>query len=130
MPQVPAGLCDPVGGGHGLIGLLLALEHRRRTGKGMCVEMPLVAGGCSISAEQVIEFSAYGNLLERQGNRSPVAAPQGTYLTADLLRDGRQDRWVAVAVETDEQWHGLRGALGHPEWSADPALDSHQGRAR
>jgi crotonobetainyl-CoA:carnitine CoA-transferase CaiB-like acyl-CoA transferase len=31
---------------------------------------------------------------------------------------------VAIAVESDEQWRGLRRAMGEPEWARDPALDT------
>ncbi|MHB8463346.1 MAG: CaiB/BaiF CoA transferase family protein [Acidimicrobiales bacterium] len=127
-PQVPGAPCDPIGGGHGLIALLLALEVRRRTGKGMLVEAPLVGGALCVSAAQVVEYSAYGHLIERQGNRDPSRAPQGLYLTADLLPDGRQDRWVAIAVETDAQWEQLIEAIGSPPWAAEAAYATLDGR--
>jgi crotonobetainyl-CoA:carnitine CoA-transferase CaiB-like acyl-CoA transferase len=31
---------------------------------------------------------------------------------------------VAIAVESDAQWRGLRRAMDEPEWSRDPALDT------
>jgi crotonobetainyl-CoA:carnitine CoA-transferase CaiB-like acyl-CoA transferase len=127
-PQVPGAPCDPIGGGHGLIALLLALEVRRRTGKGMLVEAPLVGGALCVSAEQVVEYSAYGHLIERQGNRDASRAPQGLYLTADLLPDGRQDRWVAIAVETETQWQQLIEAIGSPSWAGEAAYATLDGR--
>jgi crotonobetainyl-CoA:carnitine CoA-transferase CaiB-like acyl-CoA transferase len=33
-----------------------------------------------------------------------------------------------VAVATDEQWVGLRDALGRPDWATDPALATADGR--
>jgi crotonobetainyl-CoA:carnitine CoA-transferase CaiB-like acyl-CoA transferase len=80
------------------------------------------------AAEQVVEYSAYGNLIERQGNRGPGAAPQGAYRSADVDESGAQDRWIAIAVETDDQWGRLRSTLGSPDWAADPALATAQGR--
>ena len=84
--------------------LLLALEHRRRTGEGVLVEAAMVDAALSISAEQIIEYSAYGALLERAGNRGPTAAPQNLYRCADIDEFGRLDSWVAIAVATDDQW--------------------------
>ena len=52
----------------------MALEHRRRTGEGQLVEVPLVEPALNIAAEQVIEYSAYGRVLTRSGNRGPAAA--------------------------------------------------------
>ncbi|MFF0499865.1 CoA transferase [Nocardia aobensis] len=126
--ELPNGPCDPIAGMHATAALLLALEHRRRTGSGMLLEVPMVAGALGIAAEQIVEFSAYGNLICRTGNRGLTGAPQNLYLSADTNDSGKQDRWVAVAVESDAQWRGLRTALGEPAWAADPHLDSAQGR--
>ena len=41
-PQIPNGPCDPIAGTHATAALLLALEHRRRTGKGTLVELSLI----------------------------------------------------------------------------------------
>jgi crotonobetainyl-CoA:carnitine CoA-transferase CaiB-like acyl-CoA transferase len=115
-------LCDAIGGLHGLFALALALEHRRRTGEGQIVEVPLVEPGLNLAAEQVIEYSAHGRLLTREGNRGPAAAPQGVYACAG------EGSFLALAVASDQQWRGLRAVLGAPTWSADPALDRHPGR--
>ena len=82
----------------------------------------------NIAAEQVIEHSAYGALLQRAGNRGPGAAPQNIYRCADIDEFGRADSWVAIAVTTDEQWTALRTALGNPAWATDPVLSTHAGR--
>ena len=127
-PVTLYGPADPIGGCHGLIGLLLALEHRRLTGKGTLVEAPQVGGVLNLAGEQVVEFSAYGALLSRTGNRSPWAAPQNTYLCADADADGLHDSWVVISVEHDDQWVALRDALGQPPWSKAPELDVARGR--
>jgi crotonobetainyl-CoA:carnitine CoA-transferase CaiB-like acyl-CoA transferase len=127
-PFEPYSLGDPNAGVHALNGLLLALERRRRTGKGVFVEAAMVDAALSISAEQVIEYSAYGALLDRAGNRGPTAAPQNLYRAADIDEFGRHDSWVAVAVATDDQWRYLRDALGSPSWAADPILSTAAGR--
>ena len=127
-PYEPYSIGDPNAGVHALNALLLALEHRRRTGEGVLVEAAMVDAALSISAEQVIEYSAYGALLERAGNRGPTAAPQNLYRAADIDEFGRLDCWVAIAVVTDEQWVRLRGALGSPSWATDPALSAASGR--
>lgn len=121
MPLV-VNLCDAIGGLHAFFALALALEHRRRTGAGQLVEVPLVEPGLNLAAEQVIEYSAHGRLLSREGNRGPYAAPQGVYACAG------EGSFLALAVATDDQWRGLRAALGDPAWSADPALATHAGR--
>jgi crotonobetainyl-CoA:carnitine CoA-transferase CaiB-like acyl-CoA transferase len=115
-PYEPYSVGDPNAGIHALNALLLALEHRRRTGQGVLIEAAMVDAALNIAAEQVIEYSAYGALLEREGNRGPTAAPQNLYRTNEIDEFGREDCWVAVAVATDEQWAGLCAALERPDW--------------
>ncbi len=122
LPLVMRGVCDPVGGMNATLALLFALEHRKRTGEGQLVEVPLVEGALNLAAEQVIEYSAYGALLTRAGNRGPCAAPQGVYRCAG------EDAHVALAVLTDEHWQALRVLMSDPEWARDPALASVAGR--
>ena len=128
LPFEPYCVGDPNAGLHALVGLLLALEHRDRTGEGGLVEAAMVDAALNVTAEQVIEHSAYGALLQRTGNRGPMAAPQNLYLSADEDHKGRRDSWVAIAVETDDQWAALGRALGEPGWALDPALATTAGR--
>lgn len=127
-PYDPYSVGDPNAGMHSLNALLLALEHRRRTGQGVLVEAAMVDAALSVAAEQIIEHSAYGALLERAGNRGPAAAPQNLYRAADIDEFGRPDSWVAIAVATDEQWLKLCGAIGSPSWATDPELTTAAGR--
>jgi crotonobetainyl-CoA:carnitine CoA-transferase CaiB-like acyl-CoA transferase len=120
-PLVVRGVCDPVGGMTAVFALLLALEERQRTGQGQLVEVPLVEGALNLAAEQVIEYSAYGKLLMRSGNRGPYAAPQGVYRCAE------KDEYIALAVATGAQWNALC-ALVAPEWADDPQLATVEGR--
>ena len=127
-PVEPYAVGDPNAGVHGLNALMLALAHRRRTGEGVRIEAAMVDAALNVAAEQVIEYSAYGNLLQREGNRGPTAAPQNLYRTSELDEFGRPDDWVAIAVATDEQWASLVAALGYPEWAAGDELASVTGR--
>jgi crotonobetainyl-CoA:carnitine CoA-transferase CaiB-like acyl-CoA transferase len=122
LPLVVRGACDPLGGMHAVFALLMALEHRQRTGEGQLVEVPLLETALNVAAEQVIENTAYGALLERDENRGPVSAPQGVYACAG------DDAFVAVAVETDAQWASLCRAMGNPAWTRDDSLATAAGR--
>jgi crotonobetainyl-CoA:carnitine CoA-transferase CaiB-like acyl-CoA transferase len=127
-PYEPYSVGDPNAGVHALNALLLALEHRRCTGQGVLVESAMVDAALNIAAEQVIEYTAYGALLQRAGNRGPTAAPQNLYRTADIDELGRLDCWVAIAVATDDQWAALCAGLGQPAWATDPRLAGADGR--
>lgn len=127
-PYEPYSVGDPNAGIHALNALLVALEHRSRTGQGVLLEAAMVDAALSVAAEQLIEYSAYGALLERDGNRGPTAAPQNLYRTNEIDEFGRADCWVAVAVTTDEQWTGLCEAVGRADWATDPELSNTAGR--
>jgi crotonobetainyl-CoA:carnitine CoA-transferase CaiB-like acyl-CoA transferase len=88
----------------------------------------MVESALNVAAEQVVEWSAYGNLMEREGNRSPLAAPQGLYPCAGGMPG--MEKWLALSVASDEQWRALRSALGDPEWATDSTFDSRVGRRR
>ncbi len=130
LPFEPYCVGDPNAGLHALYGLMLALEHRETTGEGGLVEAAMVDAALNVAAEQAIEFSAYGSLLGRGGNRGPTAAPQNLYKVAGPDEHGRDDGWVAIAVATDEQWVSLCRVVGQSEWTADPGLASRAGRTR
>jgi crotonobetainyl-CoA:carnitine CoA-transferase CaiB-like acyl-CoA transferase len=115
-PTMPRAPCDPLGGLHAFFAALVALVHRDQSGTGSLVESALLETALNVAAEVVIEQSATGNPVPRCGNRSPVFAPQGVYQCAD-------GQWIAISVETVEQWHALRHWLGDPEWAADPSLE-------
>ena len=121
-PRIQRGPCDPLAGMHGAFALLVALAERDATGRGVHVEVPMVEGALNAAAEQVIELTAYGNLMGREGNRSAAAAPQGLYPCRG------EDRWLALSVATDAHWEALKGELGRPAWADDARLDGRDGR--
>jgi crotonobetainyl-CoA:carnitine CoA-transferase CaiB-like acyl-CoA transferase len=123
-PRIPRGPCDPLAGMHSAFAMLAGLRRRDETGEGCFVEVSMVESALNAAAEQVVEFTAYGNLISRLGNRSRDAAPQGLYQCAGT------ERWLAISIATDEQWRRLKSALQEPDWANDSDLDSHEGRAR
>jgi crotonobetainyl-CoA:carnitine CoA-transferase CaiB-like acyl-CoA transferase len=121
-PQVPRGPCDPLAGYHALFATMVALWRRQQGHGGCMVEAAMAESALNAAAESVVDFSAYGVLLERSGNRSSDAAPQGLYACRGT------EEWLAISVESDEQWQGLIAALGNPEWAARDDLQTMAGR--
>ena len=105
-PRIPRGPCDPLAGAHAAFAVLVALEERRRTGIGAFVESTMVEAAMNVAAEQVIEWTANGVELQRQGNRAPGFVPQGLYSCRG------DEQWLAVSVATDEQWKALVDVAG------------------
>src|SRR5207244_12905403 len=106
----------------GATGRWVALWERERPGEGVFLESTMVEAALNCAAEQIVEYTAYGNVMMRSGNRSPQAAPQGVYACPGF------EQWLAISVATDDQWDGLRQALGNPAWADDPQLSTHAGR--
>jgi crotonobetainyl-CoA:carnitine CoA-transferase CaiB-like acyl-CoA transferase len=106
---------------HAVFAAILALMERDQFGGGRLVETAMVEAVLNAAAEQVVEFSAAGRTLGRDGNRGPVAAPQGVYPCAGV------DEWIAVAVVTDDHWRALGTLLDDQPWAGD-SLDSVAGR--
>ena len=85
----------------------------------------MVDAALNVAAEQVIEHSAYGSLLQRDGNRGPTAAPQNLYRTANSTRSadpttGWRSRWPPTS--SGRTW-SLRSATrsGRPtSWRRTP----------
>jgi crotonobetainyl-CoA:carnitine CoA-transferase CaiB-like acyl-CoA transferase len=123
-PISPRGACDPLAGAHAAFALLAALAHRDQTGEGFLVEVPMIEVAVNVTAEQLLEYQRTGEVLTRDGNRGPHAAPQNVYACAGV------EQWLALAVATDQQWDALRDVLGRPAWADDRELGSHAGRRR
>jgi crotonobetainyl-CoA:carnitine CoA-transferase CaiB-like acyl-CoA transferase len=121
-PRIQRGPCDPLAGMHAAFATLIALGERDATGEGHLLECTMVEGALNAAAEQIVESSAYGNVMQREGNRSPWAAPQGLYACRG------DEQWLALSVTSDAQWGALVGLLENPTWATDASFDHHTGR--
>ena len=123
-PHNQRGPSDPNAGMHAAFAAILGLTYRRKTGTALDIETPMIEGALNAAAELVLEYSAHGNLLQRQGNRSNFAAPQNVY----ACKSEGTESWLAVSVTTDQEWENLKAALGSPNWAKAENLNSHWGR--
>lgn len=121
-PHNQRGPCDPNGGVHAAFGAMCALELRARDGRGRVVEAPFIEVALNVAAEAIVEYSTRGVVQMREGNRAPHTAPQGIYPCRG------DEQWLALAVETDEQWDALVACLGAPEWATDAQYSTLAGR--
>ena len=109
-PQLATGYAygDPVAAVAAAGASLAALLQRRRTGRGQHVDLAQFDVLVAMIGEAFVEWSLSGSEPQQHGNRRPGCAPHGAY---PCLGD---DHWVAIAVETDAQWRGLRRAMQEP----------------
>jgi crotonobetainyl-CoA:carnitine CoA-transferase CaiB-like acyl-CoA transferase len=114
-PIIPGGFVDPAVGVHAATALVAAFEHRDRTGEGQLVEMPMIEVAAAMTAEQVAEYTAYGELLGRRGEH-------GVYRC-----EGEGEQWVALHSPSDPLPAQARAAWcaeRPPEQAAKELLDA------
>jgi len=118
-PMPPAGwgysYLDHSTGYYGAILILAALLQRRRTGRGCYVDLSQTETGLMLSGTATLEAQLTGNPTTRHGNRMQAAAwaPHGAYPCRGT------DEWIALAIQSDEQWTALTAELGSPDWMRD-----------
>lgn len=110
---------------HAALAVLAALRHRNRTGRGQFIDMAQYESTISMLGTSVLQYTALGSVPTRPGNRSTWAAPHGVFRCA-----AGDDRWCAVAVETEDEWLGLCHAMGDPPWSKESRFQTMAGRKK
>ncbi|MCC7365694.1 MAG: CoA transferase [Dehalococcoidia bacterium] len=107
---------DHVSGLTSLCGVLLALEHRDRTGEGQVVEYSMAETVAGQIPEAFIEYGCTGVVPGPIGNRDRSLCPHGIYPAAGL------DRWIAIVVQSEAEWDALVLLMGSPAQLARPEL--------
>ena len=97
--------------------LIAALDHRQRTGEGQNIDFGQLEAALHATETMLLDYTVNGREQEALGARHPEYAPHGTYRCA--ARGADDDRWIAIACTTDEEWRALTAVAGHPEWAAD-----------
>ena len=108
-------------GNNAAFALLLALYRRKRTGKGMRVDLSMQETGVSCIGPAILEAQR-GIARPRLGCSHLWKSPHNIYACAG------NDRWIAIAVSSDAEWAALKQAMGAPAWSQDARYGSVKGR--
>ena len=101
-------LADYMSGLYGAVGVLLALRHRDRTGRGQYIDIGLYEAVFRMLDEMAPVYGRTGKVRGREGAGTANACPHGHFQTRD-------NRWVAIACTTDKMFGRLAGAMGKPE---------------
>ncbi len=111
LPEIP--YADYTAAEHTAFAIMAALAYRARTGKGQFIDISQSETLTSTIPEAIMDYTVNGRIGERIGNQDAMMSPHGCYPCAG------DDRWIAIAVSTDEQWHALCETLERPAWLAD-----------
>ena len=112
IPEIP--YADYVAAEHTAFAIVAALLHRARTGVGQFIDVSQAETVSSTIPEALMDYTVNGRIGERIGNRHTTTAPHGCYPCRG------EDRWIAIAVETDGQWRSLCEVLGIAAVGQDP----------
>lgn len=110
----------------GIIGILAALDHRRRTGEGQYIDLSQFEASTLVLDAGVIDAANTSRVQGPLGNRDLQYAPHGVYPCADDHTGG--DRWIAIAVTDDDQWRRLALLMDRQDWLESEALCDASGR--
>ncbi|MSP58822.1 MAG: CoA transferase [Myxococcales bacterium] len=114
-------IADLVSGFYALIGILVALHARQRTGRGQHVDVSMLDGQIALLTYQAGIHFATGKNPSRMGNRHPSIAPYETYRT--------DDGWLNIAVGNDALWRSFAAkVLKDPALAADPRFVTNSAR--
>ncbi len=109
-PVVPgtAPLGDYMSSLYGAIGIMLALRHREKTGRGQVIDVGIYEAVFRQLDEIAAAYGMFGKVRQREGAGSFVAVPHGHFQTKD-------NKWVAIACTTDKMFQRLAEAMKKPE---------------
>jgi formyl-CoA transferase len=99
-------IADMIAGLYALVGILVALHARERTGRGQHVDVSMLDGQISLLTYHAASYFATGKVPARRGNQHPSITPYETYRASD--------GFVNIAVGNDGQWRAFCAAVGAP----------------
>lgn len=111
--DVACGMC-------GAFGILAAVMHWRRTGRGQAVETTLIDTMFNLMAAKVAEHAVEQREPARAVNL-PIAAPSRHYRAGD-------GRWFSVSVISDAAFRRFCDAIDRPAWVDDPRYATNAAR--
>ncbi|HRB11000.1 MAG TPA: CoA transferase, partial [Ottowia sp.] len=119
--RVGVSIGDTLAALHGVIGVLLALYHRKaHGGPGQVIDVALHEAVFNCMESLIPEYSAFGTVRQPAGSALPGIAPSNAYPC--------QDGWVLVAGNGDSIFKRLMQAIGRADLAAAPDLADNAGR--
>jgi formyl-CoA transferase len=125
--RVGVSIGDTLASLHGVIGVLMALQHRHASasaqapkGRGQVVDVALYEAVFNCMESLLPEYSAFGAVREPAGSALPGIAPSNAYACVD--------GWVLVAGNGDSIFKRLMTAIGRADLAGDAQLADNTGR--
>jgi formyl-CoA transferase len=119
--RVGVSIGDTLAALHGVIGILMALRERERSGLGQVIDVALYEAVFNCMESLLPEHSAFGVVREPAGSALPGIAPSNAYRCAD-------GGYALIAGNGDSIFRRLMSAIGRDDLGQDPALAGNAGR--
>jgi formyl-CoA transferase len=119
--RVGVSIGDTLAALHGVIGVMMALYHRKANGgPGQVIDVALHEAVFNVMESLIPEYSAFGVVREAAGSALPGIAPSNAYPCTD--------GWVLVAGNGDSIFKRLMAAIGRRDLADAPDLADNAGR--
>ncbi|WP_293901226.1 CoA transferase [Phenylobacterium sp.] len=122
-PPARAGISigDSLAAMHAVMGILMALHARERTGKGQVIDAALYESVLGVMENLITEYDITGYVRERSGSVLPGIAPSNAYPCAN-------GEMILIGGNGDNVYARLTEAMGRPDLKADPKFVDHASR--
>ncbi len=136
--RVGVSIGDTLAALHGVIGILLALQHRAASGVGQVIDVALYEAVFNCMESLLPEYSAFGAVRGPAGSALPGIAPSNAYRCKDEA--SRElgpascgaatsvGAYVLIAGNGDSIYKRLMKTVGRDDLGQDPALAGNTGR--
>jgi formyl-CoA transferase len=124
-PPARAGISigDSLAAMHAAMGVLMALHHREKTGRGQVIDAALFESVLAVMENLVTEYDLTGYVRERSGSILPGIAPSNAYPCAG-------GELILIGGNGDTVYARLTEAMGRPELKTDPRFLDHAARGQ
>lgn len=113
-------IADLTAGMNAVMGILMALRVKEKTGEGQSIDVSMMEGQMSLLGVMIGNYLADGKLPLPMGTAYSALLPYQTFHTA--TKD------IALAVGSEKLWNIFCPAIGHPELATDPRYRTNRDR--
>jgi crotonobetainyl-CoA:carnitine CoA-transferase CaiB-like acyl-CoA transferase len=121
--EIGISYADPNAGIFGAVAVMMALLHRKLTGRGQYIDQSQLETALALLPEGLLDYALNGTPPKRSGNRHRWMAPHNCYKAA-----GDDDKWVSIAVGSDSEWRALCEVIGQPALAGDSRFRNAEAR--
>ena len=121
--RVGISIGDSLSSLYGVIGVLLALQERARSGEGQEIDVALYESVFAMMESLIPEYDAFGYIREPAGSALPGITPSNSY----PCKDGS---YVLIAGNGDSIYKRLMSLIGRDDLGNDPRLAQNDGRSQ